>query len=722
VTAQDLSTKTYTLDFTTAAASTDATLSALTYTVGEGSPIDVPNFSASTETYSIELPYGTATNAAITLVGTVNDENASVTTNEGVTLSEGAGQATIVVTAQDNETTKTYTLNFTTAAASTDATLSALTYKIGDGEAIDVSNFSTSTETYNIELPYGTATGAAITLVGTVNDENASVTTNEGVTLSEGAGQATIVVTAQDNETTKTYTLNFTTAAASTYAVSGTVSAGETEASAEGITVNLYAAVDTSYETSLGNGTTNASGEYSINNKVEAGSYVVVVAASEGSYAQSTAEVSVTDGAVTNADITLVVETPAPTTYAVSGTVSVGETEASVEGITVNLYAAADTSYETSLGNGTTNASGEYSINNEVEAGSYVVVVAASEGSYAQSTAEVTVTDGAVTDANITLVAETPAPALTISGVIVTNTTNTSGTFEIGDILTATVEMSDGEAAGNRVVYFAVVQDSENSIDGISILEDSNSNTFTIPATYQNSEGQTVSIIGKYIDFGAVVVDDESTAKAGNRVGPITTNVDDIADLIIAVSNDGTISGNTDTGTVGASFSYFLVSESQQSVIDTWNVETSADGIAAALEVSTQNGEKPTLAFSDNGKYLVVVEIKDSKVVAAGQSAVIDIDSPYTIAEISTEATGGAGITRTITTTGIDGSQYLVVQITEGTGADAHVSVVMVKAEDCVTISYKTTATVQAWLTDGMPTLSGSDATGATIYDTASSN
>ena len=201
---------------------------------------------------------------------------------------------------------------------------------------------------------------------------------------------------------------------------------------------------------------------------------------------------------------------------------------------------------------------------------------------------------------------------------------------------------------------------------------------------------------------------------ANNAVDP-DAPIADIAPLTISVNNVGTISG--DTATAEGTLSYYLVSEDKQETIDSWNVETADSGVADALGVSAETS-KPTLAFADNGKYLVVVETKDSKVVAAGQSAVIDIDSPYTITEISAETTGGAGITRTIATTGTNGTQYLVVQITEGTGDGAHVSVVMVKADDSVTISYKTTAMVQAWLTDGMPTLSGSTATGATIYDT----
>lgn len=171
----------------------------------------------------------------------------------------------------------------------------------------------------------------------------------------------------------------------------------------EGITVDLYAADDTEHETSLATAITDETGAYSFTDKVAAGSYVVVVAASEGKYAESTEDVTITDTDVTDVDITLVAETPVPATYAISGTVDAGETGASVEGITVDLYAADDTAHETSLATATTNETGAYTFDNKVEAGSYVAVVAASGGKYAESTANVTVSDANVTDADITL-------------------------------------------------------------------------------------------------------------------------------------------------------------------------------------------------------------------------------------------------------------------------------------------------------------------------------
>ena len=83
---------------------TDATLSDLT--VG-GTTVD--DFDAATEEYDVELPFGTF--AAPTVAATAND--ASYVTSVVVTQASSAnGDATVVVTAEDGSTTKTYTVHF----------------------------------------------------------------------------------------------------------------------------------------------------------------------------------------------------------------------------------------------------------------------------------------------------------------------------------------------------------------------------------------------------------------------------------------------------------------------------------------------------------------------------------------------------------------------------------------------------------------------------------
>lgn len=83
--------------------STDATLSALTY---DGT--SVPDFSAATTSYEVELPADFT--GVPTVAATTNDNNATTNITQATTL---PGVATIVVTAEDGTTTKTYTVTFT---------------------------------------------------------------------------------------------------------------------------------------------------------------------------------------------------------------------------------------------------------------------------------------------------------------------------------------------------------------------------------------------------------------------------------------------------------------------------------------------------------------------------------------------------------------------------------------------------------------------------------
>ena len=92
------------------------------------------------------------------------------------------------------------------AVASTDARLTAL--------AIDKGSITFSPETliYNdVEVPNGTASVEVTftTAAGATADKTSPAT----VTITEGAGTISIVVTAEDGTTTKTYTINFVEAA-----------------------------------------------------------------------------------------------------------------------------------------------------------------------------------------------------------------------------------------------------------------------------------------------------------------------------------------------------------------------------------------------------------------------------------------------------------------------------------------------------------------------------
>ncbi len=199
VTAQDgITKKIYTINFTVSSTvkSTDATLSNLSV-----NGITVAGFSANTLSYNVVLPAGTT--AIPTVTATVYDTGKATSI---ITQATGfPGYATIVVTAQDGITVKVYTINFTVAtiAKNTDATLSNLALN-----GITVAGFNPNTLSYDVVLPAGTTAVPAVT--ATVNDTGkATAIITQAAAL---PGYATVVVTAQDGSTQKTYAINLTVA------------------------------------------------------------------------------------------------------------------------------------------------------------------------------------------------------------------------------------------------------------------------------------------------------------------------------------------------------------------------------------------------------------------------------------------------------------------------------------------------------------------------------
>ena len=293
--------------------STDATLSALTY-----GGTSVPNFSAEKLDYEVELPADYI--GVPSVVATATDGAANVNITQATNI---PGKATIVVTAEDGTTTKTYTVTFTresanpkvltatwdnirgtanidqvnstitgqvlngnsltltptftgkyidhwapqgaqnfangpinytftsatnettvyavtiteAAAMSTDATLKSLTYN-----GTSVPNFSPTTYVYNIEL----ASNATVPTVAAVaNDIKATAVVTQASGL---PGVAKVLVTAEDNTVTQTYTVNFTVAVPSTDLTLHVPEKYEAKASAEGYNTPLTAVGEREYE------------------------------------------------------------------------------------------------------------------------------------------------------------------------------------------------------------------------------------------------------------------------------------------------------------------------------------------------------------------------------------------------------------------------------------------------------------------------------------------
>ena len=142
-----------------------------------------------------------------------------------IALSVGRNVITIEVTAEDGETTKTYTITVTRAPAPmTDATLKSLLLSgIDIGSGMGIGKIVPTDTSYTASVYHSVS---QTTVTPTVNHSGASYVIKLGgvedadgtISLAVGSNVITVEVTAEDDSTTKTYTVtvNRATAAAST--------------------------------------------------------------------------------------------------------------------------------------------------------------------------------------------------------------------------------------------------------------------------------------------------------------------------------------------------------------------------------------------------------------------------------------------------------------------------------------------------------------------------
>ena len=191
--------------------SSDATLSGLTL-----SSINFGTFASDTASYTASV---TNNVSDTTVTPTVNHSGASyvikiggVTDADGIVpLTVGSNVITVEVTAEDGETTKTYTVTVTRSAPpSADATLSALTLS-----GIDIGAFASGTTAYTASVANGVS---QTTVTPTVNHSGGSYVIKLGgvadadgtVLLAVGKNVITIEVTAEDTTATRTYNVTVT--------------------------------------------------------------------------------------------------------------------------------------------------------------------------------------------------------------------------------------------------------------------------------------------------------------------------------------------------------------------------------------------------------------------------------------------------------------------------------------------------------------------------------
>ncbi|HEY1060106.1 MAG TPA: cadherin-like beta sandwich domain-containing protein [Daejeonella sp.] len=200
--------------------STSAALTSLTLSDGTLSP----DFHSDTTSYSTSVSNSTT---SITVTPTVSDATASVKVNgvgvtsgsasAAISLSGGSNTITTVVTAQDGETTKTYTL-IINRALSTNANLAALSTSSGTIDPV----FDAAKLSYAASVPFATS---SITVTPTLSEANATIqvqvngggyssvtsaSASAALALNVGSNTIDVKVTAQDGTTIKTYTITVT--------------------------------------------------------------------------------------------------------------------------------------------------------------------------------------------------------------------------------------------------------------------------------------------------------------------------------------------------------------------------------------------------------------------------------------------------------------------------------------------------------------------------------
>ncbi|WP_439541629.1 cadherin-like beta sandwich domain-containing protein [Hyphomicrobium sp.] len=175
-----------------------------------------PAFSSGTTSYTASVTSGTS---SITVTPTNDDTNATTTVNGtpvvsgnasgSIPLNIGDNTITVVVTAEDGTTTKTYSVTVTRDASSI-ADLSNLSLSQGSLSP----TFSASTTAYTASVA---SSVTSITVAATLVEPNATITVNGNlvtsgnpsgaIALNAGDNTITVVVTAQDGTTTKTFTV-----------------------------------------------------------------------------------------------------------------------------------------------------------------------------------------------------------------------------------------------------------------------------------------------------------------------------------------------------------------------------------------------------------------------------------------------------------------------------------------------------------------------------------
>ena len=511
--------------------STDATLSALTL-----SGVNFGTFASGTTSYTAQVANSVT---QTTVTPTVNDSGASHVIKLGgvedadgvVSLVVGSNVITIEVTAEDDSTTRTYTVTVTRAAPpSTDSTLSALT--LSD---VNFGTFDSTTTSYTAQVANSVS---QTTVTPAVNDSGASYVVKLGgatdadgvIALSVGSNVITIEVTAEDDSTTRTYTVTVTRAEPPS--TDATLSA----LTLSGVDFGTFASGTTSYTAQVANSVTQTMVTPTVNDS--GASYVIklgavvdadgVVLLSVGSSVITVAVTAEDDSATRTYTVTVTRAEPPTPELSSDATLNA----LTLSGIDFGTFDSTTVSYTAQVANSVTQTTVTPTVNDS--GASYVIklggvtdadgVVMLSVGSNVL-TVEVTAEDVIATRTYTVTVTRAAPPstdatlsALTLSGVDfgTFDSTTTSYTAQVANgVSETTVTPTVNDSGASYVIKLGGVEDADGEISlavGSNVItvevtaEDGNTaRTYTVTVT-RAAPASTDATLGALtlsgVDFG----------------------------------------------------------------------------------------------------------------------------------------------------------------------------------------------------------------------------
>ena len=586
VTAQDSTTKTYTITLTRAALSDNADLGGLTISSGTLSP----QFSSSVITYTASVDNSVT---QVTVTPTASDSLAAITVNDNtVTSGNGyivtsliAGEpntVTVIVTAQDS-TTKTYTITLTRAALSGNADLGGLTISSGTLSP----QFSSSDITYTASVDNSVT---QVTVTPTASDSLATITVN-GNTVTSGNGYiltsliagepntVTVIVTAQDS-TTKTYTITLTRAAS----LSGnadlgglTISSGTLSPQFSSSVITYTASVDNSVtQVTVTPTASDSSATITVNgNTVTSGNGYILIGLIAGEPNTVTVIVTAQDSTTKTYTITLT------RAASLSGNADLGGLTIS-SGTLSPQFSSSDITYTASVDNSVTqvtvtptasDSSATITVNdNTVTSGNGYIVIGLIAGEPNTVTVIVTAQDSTTKTYTITLTRAASLSGNADLGGLTISSGTLSPQFSSSDItytasvdnsvtqVTVTPTASDSSAtitvndntvtSGNGYIVIGLIAGEPNTVTVIVTAQDSTTKTYTITLTRAASLSDNADLGGLTISSGTLSPQFSSsdityTASVDNSVTQVTvTPTASDSSATITVNGNTVTSGN----------------------------------------------------------------------------------------------------------------------------------------------------------------------------------